>query len=76
MVFKAMGNDVLRRFGERVRELRASQGYSQEAFAARCGLDRSYYGGVERGQRNRALRNIAAIAAGLGMSISELTEGV
>ena len=71
-----MINDVLKRFGERVRKLRAAQGYSQEAFAAHCGLDRSYYGGIERGERNLALRNIEAIAVGLGMSISELAEGV
>ncbi len=71
-----MGNDVLKRFGERARELRVAQGYSQESFAAHCGLDRSYYAGVERGERNIALRNIQGIATGLGMSISELTEGV
>lgn len=71
-----MTNDVLKRFGERVRKLRVAQGYSQEAFAAHCGLDRSYYGGIERGERNLALRNIEVIAAGLRMSISELTEGV
>lgn len=71
-----MTNDVLKRFGERVRRLRTAQGYSQEAFAAHCGLDRSYYGGIERGERNLALRNIEAIAVGLGMSISELAEGV
>lgn len=71
-----MTNDVLKRFGERVRKLRTAQGYSQEAFAAHCGLDRSYYGGIERGERNLALRNIEAIAVGLGVPISELTEGV
>lgn len=71
-----MDGDILKRFGERVRELRAAQGYSQESFAEHCGLDRSYYGGVERGERNIALRNIRVIATGLGMSISELTEGL
>jgi ribosome-binding protein aMBF1 (putative translation factor) len=53
--------DVLKRFGARVRELRSAKGFSQESFAAHCGLDRTYLGGVERGERNLALRNIAAI---------------
>ena len=69
-------SDVLVRFGLRVRNLRKAQGLSQEAFAARCGLDRTYIGGVERGQRNIALRNIEVIAIALNLTISELTQGV
>lgn len=73
-----MGSDsvILKRFGRRVRELRLSRGYSQEKFAAHCGLDRSYIGGIERGERNVALRNIDVIAGALGVKISELTEGL
>jgi len=56
--------------------LRASQDYSQEAFAAACGVDRTYMGGIERGERNLALRNIERIALALGISLSELLEGV
>ena len=67
-------SDILTRFGKRVRELRKSQGYSQESFAAECGLDRTYLGGIERGERNVALRNIGAIASALRISISELTQ--
>jgi len=73
MVNKA---DVLIWFGKRVRELRRDRGFSQEAFAAHCGLDRTYIGGVERGERNVALRNIEVIAKGLGMTVSELMEGL
>ena len=69
-------SDILTRFGKRVRELRKSQGYSQESFAAECGLDRTYLGGIERGERNVALRNIEAIASALRISISELTQGL
>ena len=72
----ARSDDVLIRFGRRVRELRASQDYSQEAFAAACGVDRTYMGGIERGERNLALRNIERIALALGISLSELLEGV
>lgn len=67
---------ILVRFGTRVRELRVSKGYSQEAFAARCDLDRTYIGGIERGERNLALRNIESIAKGLDMSLSELLMGL
>ena len=68
--------DILTRFGKRVRELRKSRGYSQESLAAECGLDRTYLGGIERGERNVALRNIEAIASALRISISELTQGL
>lgn len=68
--------DILHRFGQRVRELRKARGFSQEGFAAECGLDRTYLGGVERGERNLALRNIEIIAKALGKSISELTRGL
>ena len=67
-------DDILKRFGKRVRELRRTNGLSQEAFAAECGLDRTYMGGIERGERNVALRNIDLIANPLGISLSELMQ--
>ena len=45
---------------------------SQEEFADICGLDRTYIGGIERGERNVALVNIERIAKGLKMSLPEL----
>ena len=69
-------SDILQRFGERVRELRKKRGWTQEAFADYCGLDRTYVGGIERGERNVALRNIEIIAATLELSISQLMKGV
>jgi len=68
--------DVLAKFGLRVRQLRQEAGYSQEGFAEACGLDRTYVGGIERGERNVSLRNINQIASALNCSISELFEGV
>lgn len=68
--------DLLLRFGHRVRALRKAQQLSQEEFAARCGLDRTYMGGIERGERNVALRNIGKIADALGLSLSELLHDV
>lgn len=69
----AKRRDILKRFGARVRELRLETGLSQEKFAAKCDLDRTYLGSVERGERNIALRNIEKIARALGISIADLT---
>ena len=68
--------DVLQRFGLRVRQLRAVAALSQEAFADKCELDRTYVSGIERGKRNLSLRNIEVIASTLGMTLSELMEGI
>ena len=59
-----------------MRQLRAEAGYSQEAFAHAAGLDRSYLGLIERGQRNITLGNIEKIAKALRVPISQLMEGV
>jgi transcriptional regulator with XRE-family HTH domain len=72
----AKREDILKRFGKRIRELRKAEGYSQENFAYACSLDRTYMGGIERGERNIALRNIEKIAETLGISISELMKDV
>ena len=68
--------DILEAFGDRVRELRKEAGWSQEEFADQCELDRTYVGGIERGERNLALRNIQKVADALGLTIAELMEGV
>lgn len=69
-------DNILIRFGERVRQLRKAKGFSQQSFAETCGLDRTYIGGIERGERNVALRNIEVIAKSLGLPVSELTTGL
>jgi transcriptional regulator with XRE-family HTH domain len=68
--------DIAARFGRRVRELRKAKDLSQEAFAAVCGLDRTYISGIERGRRNVSLRNIEVIADALAISIAELMKGL
>lgn len=68
----AQCTDILVSFGRAVRSLRQAAGLSQEAFADKCGLDRTYISGIERGLRNVSLRNIKALADALGMSIAEL----
>ena len=59
-------------FGNRIRELRKKTGLSQENFASKIGMDRTYYASVESGKRNISLNNIKKIADGLGISLSEL----
>lgn len=67
---------ILIKFGKKVRELRTAQDLSQEAFAAHCGLDRTYISGIERGVRNVSLVNLNALATGLGIKLSVLMEGL
>lgn len=69
-------SDLLILLGQRVRELRKAHGLSQESLAGKCGLDRTYIGGIERGERNVAVRNLAVIAKGLNVSMSELLSGL
>lgn len=59
-------------FGARLREVRKKKGFSQEGLALASGLDRTYIGGVERGERNISLVNIQKIAAALGISAKEI----
>jgi transcriptional regulator with XRE-family HTH domain len=59
-------------FGQRLRELRKQVGLSQEALAHQAGLDRSYVGGVERGEYNISLLNICLLAEALDVPPYEL----
>ena len=63
---------VLVLLGRKIRKQRKAKGYSQEAFAAEAGLDRAYYGGIERGERNVAALNLIAIATALELEVGEL----
>lgn len=71
-----MPEDIRLRFGKALRQRRNKLGVSQEAFADMCQLDRTYIGGIERGERNVALVNIEKIAKTLHISISELFRSV
>lgn len=58
--------------GKRIHELRQKTGLSQEKFALKIGMDRTYFASVEAGRRNVAICNIKKIADGLGVTLSEL----
>jgi len=59
-------------FGEAVRRLRRKHEPSQEKFAARAGISRTYMSEIERGATNVSLDTISRVAEGLGISLSEL----
>jgi len=63
---------LLRALGQRIRELRTEHGYSQEAFADKCGVHRTFMGTVERGESNLSFQNIAKVATTLGVPLSTL----
>ncbi|MDX7992946.1 helix-turn-helix transcriptional regulator [Xenorhabdus sp. Reich] len=65
-------NSIRCLFGQRIRYLRKESGMSQEAFADKCGLDRTYVSGIERGVRNPTLEIIYVIANGLQIDLNEL----
>lgn len=63
---------ALIKLGLQIRELRKAKGFSQESFAAEVGLDRTYMGGVERGERNIAALNLIQIAKCLSVEVGDL----
>ena len=67
-----MKEDVLIKFGIKVRELRLNAKISQEALAEKSGLHRNYIGMIERGERNPSLINIQKLAISLDIDLTEL----
>lgn len=64
--------DILIKFGERVRDLRKERGLSQEQLAHIADLHRTYIGMIERAEKNITLVNICKIAIALNVNIKEL----
>jgi transcriptional regulator with XRE-family HTH domain len=69
---EGLPNLLLKALGRRIRELRTEQGYSQEAFADKCGVHRTFMGTIERGESNLSFQNIHKVAATLGVTLSDL----
>jgi len=67
-------DQIQQRFGKNVRRFRHAAGLSQEELALRAGLDRSFVGQVERGERNISLTNIYRLATALKIEPSALFE--
>jgi transcriptional regulator with XRE-family HTH domain len=63
---------VLKDLGHALQQRRLAAGQSQEDLAEAAGVDRSYLGGIERGEHNMTLLNLKRLADALGVSISVL----
>jgi len=63
---------VARQFGKAVKELRLKKGMTQQQLADACGLDISYVGQIERGQRNPTLGVMQGLASVLRVRLSEI----
>ena len=69
-------DESLKELGQRIRKRRKDCGWSQEHLAAKAGVDRSYIGGVERGERNVTFALLCNICRALGCDVAALTEGL
>ena len=65
---------ALKILGKRVATLRKEKGISQEKLASGAGIERSYMGAIERGERNPSYDKLVSIAKALGILVSELVK--
>jgi len=68
--------EILKKFGDKIRKLRKEKGLSQEELAEKANLHRTYIGMIERAEKNITLLNISKIANALGISLKELMENI
>jgi transcriptional regulator with XRE-family HTH domain len=66
---------LLKAMATRIRALREAKSIAQEVFAYEAGIDRSYYGGIERGQYSPTAINLAKIAVALNVEVGEMFPG-
>lgn len=64
--------DIRQRLGRNVRALRDAKGWSQEDYADRAGIHRTYVSDIERGRRNPTITVVEKLAAPLGVPAGEL----
>jgi len=67
---------IRKKIGERIRELRLETGLSQEKFALKIGMDRTYFASVELGKRNISIVNLEKISKGLNIQLSDLFKDI
>ena len=67
---------IIEKIGARIRELRTEAGLSQERFAQKISMDRTYFASVELGKRNISIINLEKIANGLNVTLSELFKNI
>ena len=71
-----MNYNINKAFGSRIADLRKQQNLSQEDFANKCSLFRTYIGAIERGEKSPTLNTIEKLAKGLNISITELLKDI
>jgi transcriptional regulator with XRE-family HTH domain len=64
--------DIRRRLGLNLRRLRTERGWSQEDFADRAGIHRTYVSDIERGERNPTITVVERLAKAFGVEVGEL----
>lgn len=67
---------IQQQLGARIKELRTSLGLSQEKFALKIGMDRTYFASVESGKRNISIKNLEKIVNGLNISFTDFFSGM
>ena len=67
---------ITEKIGARIRELRKVQNLSQEKFALKADIDRTYLAGIEQGKRNLSVKNLEKIINTLGISFHQFFEGM
>ncbi|MFM9968364.1 MAG: helix-turn-helix domain-containing protein [Burkholderiales bacterium] len=67
---------VLDEIGNRIRKRRKDLGWTQEELASNADIDRSYIGGVERGERNLTFTMLCQICEALGCDVASLAKGI
>jgi transcriptional regulator with XRE-family HTH domain len=68
--------DYRKQLGQRIRKLRNQHGWSQEEFAHKCDINRSYMGRIERGELNLTLETVQKVAIGLNETVSAILKGI
>lgn len=63
---------IVKQLGRLIRQLRVDAGLSQEEFAAKCGLHRTYVGAIERGEKSVTIDTAAKLAKALNKALSEI----
>jgi len=71
-----MENTPLEILGSRIRTLRKARGWTQEQLAVEADVDRSYIGGIERGERNPTFTMLCGICAAMECDVADLTQGI
>jgi transcriptional regulator with XRE-family HTH domain len=69
-------NKYLVELGKKIKQVRKQKGLSQEQLALKAEIDRSYMGGIERGERNVTFLTLVKIAICLGCEVAEFSKDI